>query len=302
MSEDTNQEIPEPIGQIVHGAGERRAAVLDVIQAAREELALSLFRCDDFAILDALASAVDRKVKVSALITQTAKNWDRRLRELETTLESMGATVLRYRGPLTKYHAKYVIADRRTALVASLNFTRKCFDQTGDFVVTTRVPEIVSGLRRLFDHDRGKAAGLPAGLSPRLIIGPEQSPRLLEVLGGAQSTIRIVDHRLNDPGVLALLRRQQELGVSVQVLGEGALPGLISHGRMFLVDGATAIIGSFALTPASLQQRREVAVVLDHPSDVELLRTWFDDCARLRPRESLKLAEFTATELPEDED
>lgn len=305
MTDLTKPESSHPIDTVNYAAVERRTAVLEVIRSAKEELAISLFRCDDFAILDALADAVSGGVKVRALVTPTAKNWDRRLRELETTLESMGATAKRYRGHLSKYHAKYIVADQRTALVASLNFTRKCFDQTGDFVVTTRDPEVVGSLRQLFDHDcgsHGPVTELPLGLSPRLIVGPEHSGRLLEVLRSAKTTIRIVDHRLNDPEVLAVLRRQQELGVAVEVLGEGALPGLISHGRLFIVDGSTAVIGSFALTPASLQTRREVALELSNPSDVEQLRTWFDDCASLRPPASLKLAEFVAVELSDDDD
>lgn len=305
MTDLTKPESAHPIDEVQYAAAERRTAVLDIIRSAKEELAISLFRCDDFAILDALADAVSSKVKVRALVTPTAKNWDRRLRELETTLESMGAKVKRYRGSLTKYHAKYIVADQQTALIASLNFTRKCFDQTGDFVVTTRDPEVVASLRQLFDHDcgsRGSVDELPPGLSPRLIVGPEHSGRLLEVLRSAKTTIRIVDHRLNDPEVLSVLRRQQDLGVAVEVLGEGALPGLISHGRLFIVDGCTAVIGSFALTPASLQTRREVALELNNSSNVEQLRTWFDNCARLRPPASLRLAEFVAAEFTDDDD
>ena len=294
--------LAPPLETVVYGTGERRSAVVDVIRAAKEDLALSLFRCDDFAILDALADSVGRGVRVRALVTPTAKNWDKRLRELETTLKSMGATVVRYRGAFSKYHAKYIVADQHTAVVASLNFTRKCFDQTGDFVVVTRDPSVVSSLRILFDHDAESGTGLPPVLSPRLIVGPEHSSRLLEILRSAKSTIRVVDHRLNDPAVLTVLRAQQELGISVEVLGEGALPGLASHGRLFLVDGVTTVIGSFALTPASLHQRREVALELNNPDDVKALRDWFDGCARLRPPASLRLAEFVGLELVDDDD
>lgn len=282
-------------------AGVRRKAVVDVIRSAREELALSLFRCDDFAILDELADAVARNVKVRALVTPTAKNWDRRLRELETTLGSMGASVHRYRGGLTKYHAKYIVADHHTALVASLNFTRKCFDQTGDFVVTTRDEGVIRSLSQLFHHDCEAEGALPSGLSPRLVIGPDYSRRLLDALESAKSTIRVVDHRLNDPEAMAILRRQQERGVSVVVLGEGALPQLASHGRLFLVDGRLAMIGSFALTSASLRERREIALELTHPALVDPLKEWFDRCAQLRPAESLRLAEFVGGD-PADDD
>ena len=82
-----------PGERLVLNPEERREAVLDVIRGARRELVLSLFRCDDFKILDGLAMAVQRKVRVRALLTPTAKNWDKRLQDLGVFLESMGAEV-----------------------------------------------------------------------------------------------------------------------------------------------------------------------------------------------------------------
>ena len=123
--------------------GERRDTVLDVIRGARHDLVLSLFRCDDFKVLDALASAVERKVRVRALLTPHAKNWDHRLQDLGVFLESMGAEVYRYAGTHSKYHAKYIVADSGPALVASLNFTRKCFQKTCDFILVTHDPVVL---------------------------------------------------------------------------------------------------------------------------------------------------------------
>src|SRR5262245_11075043 len=108
----------------------RRQAMLDMIAASRERLVLSLFRCNDFAILDALAAALERGVKVEAIVTKRAKGGKKRLKKLWETLEAMGAVVHRYGDPVVKYHAKYVVADGKTALVATLNPTKKCFTRT----------------------------------------------------------------------------------------------------------------------------------------------------------------------------
>src|SRR5262245_59504047 len=104
----------------------RRDAVLQLIRSARRTLILSMFRCDDFAIVDELASAVERGVHVRILITQRARGWKEKLKELTALLRSLGAEVLPYEDPVVKYHAKYIVADEGLALVTSLNFTRKC--------------------------------------------------------------------------------------------------------------------------------------------------------------------------------
>ena len=59
--------------------------------APRERLVLSLFRCNDFGILDALAAALERGVKVEAILTKRAKGGKKRLRKLWDALEEMGA-------------------------------------------------------------------------------------------------------------------------------------------------------------------------------------------------------------------
>jgi phosphatidylserine/phosphatidylglycerophosphate/cardiolipin synthase-like enzyme len=271
-----------PAERLILEPGARREAVLEVIRGARERLVLSVFRCDDFKILDALADAVRREVRVRALLTQRAKNWDKRLQELEIFLDSMGAEVHRYAGAETKYHAKYIVADDGPALIASLNFTRKCFEKTCDFILVTCEPGTVASLTQLFENDcRHPDAALPPGFSERLIVGPDRArTRFLEILGQARRSIRIIDHRVSDPQVVALLRDSQASGVSVQVLGQGAVDGMLSHGKMLLVDDAIAAIGSISLSPPSLNLRREVAVMVGEPGNTSTLKRFFEQHGR----------------------
>jgi cardiolipin synthase len=301
MTSAVQPHTPDPIEKLVLEPIDRRSAILDVIRGARQELVLSVFRCDDFKILDALADAVQRKVRVRALLTQRAKNWDKRLQALGVFLESMGAEVHRYSGARTKYHAKYVVADDRVALIASLNFTRKCFERTCDFLLTTGEPSIVVGLRALFELDcHAPDSGIPDDLSRSLVVGPEHARSTFrELLAGAQRTIRIIDHRLSDPEFVVLLRERQVAGVSVQVLGLGAVAGLTSHGKLMLVDDILAVIGSISLSPPALNVRREVAAIIRDPANVATLVQFFEKNAT----SGIVLNEWSVPErLPEDDE
>src|SRR4030095_893736 len=111
---------------------ERKADLLGVIGAAKKRLILSLFRCDDFSVLDALAAALERGCEVEGGVTQRAKGGKKRLKKLWGALEEMGAVVTRYADPVVKYHAKYLVADEATAMITTLNPTRKCFTRTWD--------------------------------------------------------------------------------------------------------------------------------------------------------------------------
>ena len=276
--------------RFVFAPEDRLPAVLAVIGAARKRLLLSLFRCDDFDILDALAAALQRGVKVEVLVTSRAKGWTKRLRELWGVLEGMGAELYRSADPVVKYHAKYIVADDGPALVASLNFTRKCFSSTIDFLVTTSDPVVVTGLRRLFVADSRKPEpARAASFGRRLIVGPEQARReFTRLLERARRSIAIVDPKLTDPAILDLLKVKRSAGVTVTVLGREHVGGLTPHGKMLIVDGAVAVIGSMSLSALSLDFRREAAVIVRDRGQVRRMRQVFERLAARAPAGSGK--------------
>ena len=273
-------EISQGTDRLVLAPAERREAVLQLMRSAERGLLLSMFRCDDFRIIDEVAAAARRGVHVRVLITQRARGWRDRLKDLTALLQSLGADVRPYESPVMKYHAKYIVADDSRALVTSLNFTRKCFESTCDFMVLSDDPDVVSGLKTLFETDCRTPVGRLPDITRRLIIGPEHSRRrLTEMLSAARGSVRIVDHRLTDPQILALLTEKERKNIPVQVIGNGLIGGLICHGRMILIDEKTAIIGSIHLSPPSLDARREVAIVIEDPSLVAQLYDYFGNLA-----------------------
>jgi len=263
--------------QVILAIDQRRLAVLQVIRSARHHLLISIFRCTDVEVLDAIADALERKVEVRVLMTPRARGWEKRLKELGSYLESMGAKVRSYADPVVKYHAKYFLADNGPALIASLNLTAKCFGATCDFILVSHDPAIVSGLRNLFEVDwLAPHSTIPANISRRLIIGPERArAQFTALLQGARRTIQIIDHKLDDPEIKGLLESKRAKGVDVQVLRSGQLGGLLSHGKLIIVDGRVAAFGSMALAALSIDFRREVAVMVEDAKCVRKLREFF---------------------------
>ena len=259
--------------RLVLDPAERKTALLNVIGAARRRLVLSLFRCDDFTILDALAAALERGCEVEAILTKRAKGGKRRLKKLWGALEEMGAVVTRYADPVVKYHAKYLVADGTTAIITTLNPTRKCFTRTWDAVLITQDPTVVKGLLTLFRADSaGKSLPQRRPITRRLIIGPERSrSEIRALIASAKSSIRILDHKLSDPDLVSLLRERRDEGITVTVLGKQPIRGFEPHGKMMIIDEARAVLGSTALSTLSLDFRREVSIVIHDPGLVKQL-------------------------------
>ena len=63
--------------RIVIAPEQRRRTIIGLIRGAKRRLLLSIFRCDDDAVLEALAEAVRRGVQVRAIVTGRARSADR---------------------------------------------------------------------------------------------------------------------------------------------------------------------------------------------------------------------------------
>jgi phosphatidylserine/phosphatidylglycerophosphate/cardiolipin synthase-like enzyme len=264
-----------PPDRVITSVADRRNTILEVIRNARRAIALSLFRCNDPQIFSELGQAAARGVQVDALITSRAKGDKSELKELWTALERTGASVHAYTDPVVKYHAKYLVADDGPAVVASFNFTRKCFERTCDALVLTHDPEVVEGLRALMAADRDRRP-LPATVSPRLIIGPERArQQFTALIEQAHSSLRLIDPKLSDPDLVTLLNARHGAGLTVEVFGSKRLGNLKSHGKILLIDDRIAVVGGLALAAISLDFRREVAIVVEDPVAVAEVKELF---------------------------
>jgi cardiolipin synthase len=257
-----------PPDRLIVSIDDRRRALLEVVRQARRRITLSLFRCNDQEVFQELKAAVNRGVEVEVLVTSRAKGGKKKMAKLWRALEETGATLHSYTDPVVKYHAKYLVADEGPAIVASLNFTRKCFKRTCDALVITHDPAVVADLRRLWIADRDRQP-MPADLTERLIVGPERARRQFTALiEGARSSIRLIDAKLSDPDLVSLLNAKRAGGMTVEVFSARQLGGLKSHGKIMLVDDRTVMVGSLALAALSLDFRREVAIVVTEPAAV----------------------------------
>jgi phosphatidylserine/phosphatidylglycerophosphate/cardiolipin synthase-like enzyme len=253
--------------------------VLRDIRGARRRLGLTIFRCNDDAVLAEVGAALDRGVEVDVLLTRRASGWQRRLDRLRVTLEGMGARVTPHGARATKHHAKYIVADHGPLLVASFNFTRKCFHDTCDFAIETSDPGAVADAWRLFDADLARRA-LPdtAARHSRLVVAPDWAGVTVRgLLASAEHRIAIIDHKLDDPRVRRILTRKQREGVRVDHIGTRVVGGRSAHGKLTVIDGRVALVGSLALSATSLELRRELGLIVREPAAVQRLDAFFDD-------------------------
>ncbi len=126
------------------------------IDAAEHHLDIQHPKYVDTTILDRIAAAADRGVKVHVLCggRHGISDWD----ILDTfaslrTLRRFGVKVHKQKN--LRVHAKLLIADNRHALVGSMNIDRSAFDLRRELGITITDPDVVSRLKEVFDSDWG---------------------------------------------------------------------------------------------------------------------------------------------------
>jgi cardiolipin synthase len=265
--------------------GEGVVPVVKAIRKAKRTVDIVIFRFDRAEVEKALDEAVDRGVKVRALIAHTNKGGEKTLRRLELRLLEYGATVARTADDLARYHGKLMIVDGAALHVYGFNYTKLDIDKSRSFGIITRDKKIVREAAQLFEADALRQNYTPT--HPRLVVSPENSRALLTAfLKGARKQLLIYDSHVSDNAVQKVLAERAKAGVEVRIIGalEKALPqvkvralaDLRLHVRAIVRDGRDAFVGSQSLRKLELEGRREVGIIVTNTGVVRKLQSVFE--------------------------
>ena len=132
-----------------------RLHMANFIDTAQQRLDIQHPKYVDAVILDRIADAADRGVKVHVLCggRHGISDWD----VLDTfaslrTLRRLGGVKVHKQKNL-RVHAKLLIVDSERALLGSMNIDRSAFDLRRELGITISDPSVVARLRETFDTD-----------------------------------------------------------------------------------------------------------------------------------------------------
>ena len=257
------------------------APIVAAIKGARTSVEIAIFRFDRKDIEAALRAAAARGVRVTALIAFANRGGEKSLRQLELRFLAAGIIVARTSDDLVRYHAKYILIDRRVLYVLSFNFTHLDIDHSRGFGVVTNGRTYLQAASKLFKADCTRTR-YPSKLET-LVVSPANSRRVLGTfLKRARTQLLIYDPMISDKEMLRILQERAKSGVEVQVIGKvsgrtsfetAKLAGMRLHTRTIIRDRRQAFVGSQSLRTAELDSRREVGLIIRDPKAVKKLST-----------------------------
>lgn len=259
------------------------------IDRARESIKMTIFRMDDPVVRDSMRRAVSRGVKVQALVAPDSKGWNKRNRKLGEDLEELGIEVtfpeVRARR-LKRYHYKLMMIDGRESLILTFNPTRKNLHYSRDFGLVIKDEALTGEINRLFEADWHGHEFKPSGLP--LVISPDNSRHsIAKLVATAARSIRIMDQKVRDEEIIALLGERAEAGCDVKIIGMTRVPSsklrvrrlerYKLHAKCIVVDSTMVFIGSQNLRPVSLDRRRELGIIIQDEAIARKIERVFDE-------------------------
>ena len=277
-------------GPLIVEPGAGFSPLYRLINDARHSIDVTMYEFSDTAAERDLAAAAGRGVRVRVILDQRERSANS---GAYAYLSSHRVTVT-WSSPDYRYtHQKTVIIDGARAVIMTANLTSRYYATSRDFLVLDTERADVSAITAVFDADFIGTAVRP-GDGSHLVWSPTDSEdRLLGLINGARSSLRIYSEEMGDRTVENALVKEAERGVGVQVCGENesgeydrayaklaragirisyysSSAGFYIHGKVVEADYGTArakvFIGSENFSSTSLNQNRELGLIISsHP-------------------------------------
>jgi cardiolipin synthase A/B len=269
--------------------------ILDAINNARSEILVEVYLLSDKPIISALEAAKDRGVNVKVMLEQHPFGGGNLNDKTKQELESGGVSVEWTNSKFTLTHEKAMVVDNDEAFILNQNLTASSFTKNREYNVVDTNSEDVLQVRQIFISD-WQRTGFDLTDS-HLLESPDTSRGALTALiNQAQNTINIEMEVVDDNDIIALLC-QKAKNTTIRILAppvsqvssnKKALTQLKNsgiyvktlsspyvHAKLILVDNIKAYIGSINLSSQSMDENRELGIMISADDNINLLSSTF---------------------------
>jgi len=271
-----------------------REPITSEIEAARESIDIFIYILTDKVIIESLVDAEARGVDVRVIMEEHPYGGFGNPEEVVAKLSSAGAETKWSSSEFTFTHAKTMLFDRRVVAILNLNLTRSGFDDNREFGVISTWPQDVQLAQALFDADW---SGSHTVVNDSLVVSPDNSRQVIvDLIDDADQSIQMYAEVVRDSEIVDRLRVAEKRGVEVQIilspdsdprwgvieehLIESGVEVRISkdlyiHAKAIVVDGTSAYVGSQNFTMTSLDENREIGIIVGELALIDRIESAF---------------------------
>lgn len=273
--------------------GDGRDPILDELAAARRSIDVEIYIITDDVILQALEAAQARGVEVRVMLEEHPFGGGGGQQDIFDRLEAADIEV-RWSNPAFRFsHIKMMVIDNAVAIILNQNLTVTSFTGNREFGVVTTKPDEVVTAAAIFAADWDRGSEPDPG---PLVVSPTNARQeVRELIDEATATLDVYAEVLRDPEMLEAMAAAAQRGVMVRILispsadfdaevtalAEGGvevrlLSNLYVHAKVIVADGDRAFLGSQNFSATSLDQNRELGIIVDDPVSLSRLMRTFE--------------------------
>ncbi len=274
-----------------------REPIVESIDEAKSEVLVEVYLLSDAEIITALEDAKSRGVNVEVMLEQHPFGGGNVNASSKPKLESPGIEVRWTNPAYTLTHEKAIIIDGTAVWVLNQNLTTAAFDKNREYNVLDNNPIDVQTARAMFLSDWDRKNFTPPA-NTHLIVSPVTArPAITSLIQSASKSLDIEAEVMTDEAMILLLStvaKTMPVRIIVPTLKQisanaKALTALTSagaaiktlsspyiHAKMILADETKAYVGSINLTSQSLDENRELGIILTEDESLEMLLSTFN--------------------------
>ena len=272
--------------------------LVQFVDASQHSLDIAMYLLSDRDVISALERSRQRGVKVRVMLEEHPYTSGTGNRQIYQRLKNADISVAWSPPTFQLSHDKYAIADQQVALIGTANWTVSAFKYNREYFVVDRNSTDVKQIEAVFQGDWQRQ---PVTIDdPHIVVSPTNSRAdLLGLIAGAQHQIALEAEELQDSGIETALGQAANRGVQVRVVvprpgagvknpnmvGEQTLKGHgvqvrelrapYIHAKMVIADEREAFVGSENISTPSLDENREVGLLISDPGAITRLNETF---------------------------
>jgi cardiolipin synthase len=286
-------------GPLVIEPGAGFSPVYSLINGARHSIDVTMYEFADTTAEHDLAEAAKRGLLVQVILDEKEKSVNS---GAYSYFRDNGIKVVWSSSRFTYTHQKTLVIDGSQAVIMTANLTSKYYSTSRDFLVIDTNHADVTAITAVFNADFAHHAITP-GEGADLVWSPTDSQdKLLGLINGATSSLRIYSEEMGDTTVENALIKAAKRGVDVQVCGENedgeydsafaklaragvhisyyrSSTGFYIHGKVIEADYGTGhakiFIGSENFSSTSLNHNRELGLITSNSAVLSAMASTF---------------------------
>lgn len=275
--------------------------VTSAINGATHSVWVEIYLLTDSRVIAALEDAEQRGVDVRVMLEEHPYGFD--VVSPERTLQTLNLAGIhaRFADPAYHFtHAKMLIVDNATLIVLTANLSRSGLGGSSvarnrEFGVIDTHADDVSEAQTIFQADWNRTQ--PVLHDSNMVVSPVNSrAKIMALFASAQTSLLIEDEEMYDVASEDALIAAAQRGVRVQLILPDAsnieaadvarlkaggvqlvyVSAPYIHAKVIVSDGRLAFVGSENFSPTSLDQNREVGLLLADATALTTITTTFN--------------------------